>query len=119
MSRKVLIYGGTGGIGSEIARLLQSHEMMSIWLAATLKKKQDLTVTWRSSFHWRRCHREKPSTRSWKRSASSDGLVYAIGSINLGSLRSLALMIHQGLSTQCDGCGSAVKPIDTAEKRRR
>ena len=79
MSRKVLIYAGTGGIGSEIARLLQSHGDDVYLVGRHAESKQDLRANLTEFISLAPMSRRKvPSTRSWKRWAPSSGLVYVI-----------------------------------------
>ncbi|MGI9537316.1 MAG: SDR family NAD(P)-dependent oxidoreductase [Desulfocapsaceae bacterium] len=90
MSRKVLIYGGTGGIGSEIVRLLQSHGDDVYLVGRHAEKLQDLASLDGVHFVGADVTREGAFEEVMEEVGPElHGLVYAIGSINLGSLRRL------------------------------
>lgn len=88
MSRKILIYGGTGGIGSAIGRLLQSGGDEVYLVSRDGNKSLDLVS--RDGVHF--ISGDVTSEGVFDRVMEEvgpelNGLVYAVGSINLGSLR--------------------------------
>lgn len=90
MSRKILIYGGTGGIGSAIGRLLQSGGDEVYLVSRDGNKSLDLVS--RDGVHF--ISGDVTSEGVFDRVMEEvgpelNGLVYAVGSINLGSLRRL------------------------------
>ena len=90
MSRKILIYGGTGGIGSAIGSLLQSVGDQVYLVSRDVKKSSDLVS--REGVHF--ISGDVTSEGVFDRVMEEvgpelNGLVYAVGSINLGSLRRL------------------------------
>ena len=90
MSRKVLIYGGTGGIGSEIGRLLQSQGDEVFLVSRDAGKANDLVAMDRVHFISGDVTTEGVFDRVMEEVGPElNGLVYAVGSINLGSLRRL------------------------------
>ena len=90
MSRKVLIYGGTGGIGSEIGRLLQSQGDEIYLVGRNAEKQQDLVALDGVRFITADVTREGAFDRVMAEVGPElHGLVFAIGSINIGSLRQL------------------------------
>ena len=90
MSRKILIYGGTGGIGSAIGRSLQSQGNEVYLVGRKADKQQDLVSL--EGVHF--IAADVTSAGAFDQVMEEvgpelDGLVYAVGSINLGSLRRL------------------------------
>ncbi|MFC1832279.1 SDR family NAD(P)-dependent oxidoreductase, partial [Thermodesulfobacteriota bacterium] len=90
MSRKILIYGGTGGIGSAIGRSLQSQGNEVYLVGRKADKQQDLISL--EGVHF--IAADVTSAGVFDQVMEEvgpelDGLVYAVGSINLGSLRRL------------------------------
>ena len=90
MSRKILIYGGTGGVGSEIARLLQGQGDEVFLVGRDADKAADLVSMDRVRFISGDVTSEGVFDRVMEDVGPElNGLVYAVGSINLGSLRRL------------------------------
>jgi NAD(P)-dependent dehydrogenase (short-subunit alcohol dehydrogenase family) len=90
MSRKILIYGGTGGIGSEIGRLLQGQGDEVYLVGRRADKAPDLASMDRVHFISGDVTSEGVFDQVMEEVGTElDGLVYAVGSINLGSLRRL------------------------------
>ena len=90
MSRKILIYGGTGGIGSEIGRLLQGQGDEVFLVGRNASKANDLVSMDRVRFISGDVTSEGVFDRVMEEVGPElNGLVYAVGSINLGSLRRL------------------------------
>jgi NAD(P)-dependent dehydrogenase (short-subunit alcohol dehydrogenase family) len=90
MSRKILIYGGTGGIGSEIGRLLQGQGDEVFLVGRNAGKVNDLVSMDRVRFISGDVTSEGVFDRVMEEVGPElNGLVYAVGSINLGSLRRL------------------------------
>ena len=90
MSRKILIYGGTGGIGSEIGRLLQGQGDEVFLVGRNAGKVNDLVSMDRVRFISGDVTSEGVFDRVMEEvGAELNGFVYAVGSINLGSLRRL------------------------------
>jgi NAD(P)-dependent dehydrogenase (short-subunit alcohol dehydrogenase family) len=90
MSRKILIYGGTGGIGSEIARLLHSQGDDLYLVGRHADKASDLVSMDRVRFVSGDVTSEGVFDQVMTEVGPElNGLVYAVGSINLGSLRRL------------------------------
>ena len=90
MSRKILIYGGTGGIGSEIGRLLQGQGDKVFLVGRNAGKVNDLVSMDRVRFISGDVTSEGVFDRVMEEVGPElNGLVYAVGSINLGSLRRL------------------------------
>ncbi len=90
MSRKILIYGGTGGIGSEIARLLHSQGDDLYLVGRHADKASDLVSMDRVHFISGDVTSESVFDQVMEEVGPElNGLVYAVGSINLGSLRRL------------------------------
>lgn len=90
MSRKILIYGGTGGIGSEIGRLLQGQGDEVFLVGRNAGKANDLVSMDRVRFISGDVTSEGVFDRVMEEVGPElNGLVYAVGSINLGSLRRL------------------------------
>ena len=90
MSRKILIYGGTGGIGSEIGRLLQGQGDEVFLVGRNAGKANDLVSMDRVRFICGDVTSEGVFDRVVEEVGPElNGLVYAVGSINLGSLRRL------------------------------
>lgn len=90
MSRKILIYGGTGAIGSEIGRLLQGQGDEVFLVGRNAGKVNDLVSTDRVRFISGDVTSEGVFDRVMEDVGPElNGLVYAVGSINLGSLRRL------------------------------
>ncbi|MBT8347606.1 MAG: SDR family oxidoreductase [Desulfofustis sp.] len=90
MSRKILIYGGTGGIGSEIGRLLQGQGDEVYLVGRHADKAPDLVSMDRVHFISGDVTSEGVFDQVMEEVGSElNGLVYAVGSINLGSLRRL------------------------------
>lgn len=90
MSRKILIYGGTGGIGSEIGRLLQGQGDEVFLVGRNAGKAHDLVSMDRVRFISGDVTSEGVFDRVMEEVGPElNGLVYAVGSINLGSLRRL------------------------------
>lgn len=90
MSRKILIYGGTGGIGSAIGRVLQSQGDEVYLVGRMADKQQDLISL--DGVHF--IAADVTGTGVFEHIMEEvgpelHGLVYAIGSLNLGSLRRL------------------------------
>ena len=90
MSRKILIYGGTGGIGSEIARLLHGQGDEVYLVGRHADKASDLVSMDRVHFISGDVTSEGVFDQVMEEVGQElNGLVYAVGSINLGSLRRL------------------------------
>ena len=91
MSRKILIYGGTGGIGSEICRRLQDRGDEVFLVGRDEEKASDLVSMDRVHFISGDVTSEGVFDRVMEEVGPElNGLVYAVGSINLGSLRRLS-----------------------------
>jgi NAD(P)-dependent dehydrogenase (short-subunit alcohol dehydrogenase family) len=90
MSRKILIYGGTGGIGSEVGRLLQGQGDEVFLVGRDAGKAPDLVAMDRVHFINGDVTSEGVFDQVMEEVGPElNGLVYAVGSINLGSLRRL------------------------------
>lgn len=90
MARKILIYGGTGGIGSEIGRSLQSQGDEIYLVGRSAEKQQDLVSMDGVRFIAADVTRDGAFEQVMEEVGPElNGLVFAIGSINLGSLRRL------------------------------
>lgn len=90
MARTYLIYGGTGGIGSAITRLLQEQGNEVYLVGRNTEKSEELVTLPGVHFISQDVTEEDAFDRVMEHiDADLDGLVYAIGSINLGSLRRL------------------------------
>lgn len=90
MPRKILIYGGTGGIGSEIGRLLQDQGDEIFLVGRDAEKASGLVSFDRVHFISGDVTSEGVFDRVMEEVGPElNGLVYAVGSINLGSLRRL------------------------------
>lgn len=90
MSGTFLLYGGSGGIGSEIVRLLQGQGNDIHIVGRNSKKSEELASLHGVHFiagdvTQAGCFEEVMEQVG----TDLDGLVYAVGSINLGSLRRL------------------------------
>ncbi len=91
MSGKFLLYGGTGGIGSEIARSLQEEGNEVYVVGRDPEKSKDLVSQPGIRFIRGDVNEEGCFAGVMEQVGPElDGLVYAVGSINLGSLRRLA-----------------------------
>jgi NAD(P)-dependent dehydrogenase (short-subunit alcohol dehydrogenase family) len=90
MSRKILIYGGTGGIGSAIGHQLQSQGDEIYLVGRNAERSADLLAKDGVHFINGDVTREGVFDRIMEEVGPElNGLVYAIGSIHLGSLRRL------------------------------
>lgn len=90
MSRKILIYGGTGGIGSAIARLLHGRGDQLYLVGRHQDKATDLLALDGVRFIDGDVTSEGVFDRVMEEVGQElNGLVYAVGSIHLGSLRRL------------------------------
>lgn len=90
MAQKYLIYGGTGGIGAEIARRLSAAQHQ-VFIVSRDPEKAGQLKDLAGITHITADVREDGCFESVMESVGTelDGLVYAVGSINLGSLRRL------------------------------
>lgn len=90
MTRRILLYGGSGGIGSAIARLLHKNGDELYLVGRNVEKLEELAS--QTSAH---CIAGDITQEGFYHNVMEqvgkelDGLVYAIGTINLGSLRRL------------------------------
>lgn len=119
MARTYLLYGGTGGIGSEITRLLQSQGDEVYVVGRTTEKSEQLTTLPGVHFIAQDVTREEAFGQVMEQvDADLDGLVYAVGSINLGSLRRLGKedYIHD-FTINAMGAALAVKAALPALKK--
>ena len=90
MSRKILIYGGTGGIGSAIVRLLHSQGDEVYLVGRHADKANGLVSLDGVHFIGGDVTSEGVFDQVMEEVGPElNGLVYAVGSINLGSLRRL------------------------------
>lgn len=90
MSGRFLLYGGTGGIGSEITRLLQGSGNEVYVVGRDPEKSKELVSLPKVHFIVGDVTEEGCCKGVMEQVGSElDGLVYAVGSINLGSLRRL------------------------------
>lgn len=91
MARKILLYGGSGGIGSAITRLLHKNGDELYLVGRNVEKLEEL-----ASHTDAHCIAGDITQEGFCQHVMEqvgkelDGLVYAIGTINLGSLRRLA-----------------------------
>lgn len=119
MSRKILIYGGTGGIGSAIGRSLQSQGNEVYLVGRKADKQQDLISL--EGVHF--IAADVTSAGVFDQVMEEvgpelDGLVYAVGSINLGSLRRLGAEDYsRDFELNAMGAALAVKAALTALKK--
>jgi NAD(P)-dependent dehydrogenase (short-subunit alcohol dehydrogenase family) len=90
MARKILLYGGSGGIGSAIARLLHKNGDELYLVGRDVDKLEELAS--QTGAH---CIAGDITSEDFYQHVMEqvgkelDGLVYAVGTINLGSLRRL------------------------------
>ena len=119
MSRKILIYGGTGGIGSEIGRLLISRGDEVFLVGRHSDKAADLVSMDRAHFISGDVTSEGVFDKVMEEVGPQlNGLVYAVGSINLGSLRRLgAEDFTRDFELNAMGAALAVKAALTALKK--
>ena len=119
MSRKILIYGGTGGIGSEIGRLLQSQGNEVFLVGRDEDKANDLVAMDKVHFISGNVTSEGVFDRVTEEVGPElNGLVYAVGSINLGSLRRLgADDFARDFQLNAMGAALAVKAALTPMKK--
>ncbi|MBT8362660.1 MAG: SDR family oxidoreductase [Deltaproteobacteria bacterium] len=91
MARKILLYGGSGGIGSAIARLLHKNGDELYLIGRNSEKLEELAS--QTGAH---CLAGDITQEGFYQTVMDqagkeiDGLVYAVGTINLGSLRRLS-----------------------------
>lgn len=119
MAEKYLIYGGTGGIGSEIARSLAGGQSEVFVVgrdperARSLEALPQITYVKGDVTEDGCCEKVMESV-----GPELDGLVYAVGSINLGSLRRLgADDFMSDFAVNALGAALAVKAALTALKK--
>jgi len=119
MSRKILIYGGTGGIGSAISRQLQSQGDEVFLVGRDAGKADSLAAMDRVHFISGDVTSEGVFDRVMKEVGPElNGLVYAVGSINLGSLRRLgAADFARDFQLNATGAALAVKAALTPMKK--
>jgi NAD(P)-dependent dehydrogenase (short-subunit alcohol dehydrogenase family) len=119
MSRKILIYGGTGGIGSAIGRLLQSQGDEVYLVGRQADKQQDLLSLDGVYFIAADVTKAGVFDQVMEEVGPElHGLVYAIGSINLGSLRRLGPGDYsRDFELNAMGAALAVKAALTALKK--
>jgi NAD(P)-dependent dehydrogenase (short-subunit alcohol dehydrogenase family) len=90
MQRTFLIYGGSGGIGSEIVRLLQGQGNAIYIVGRSAERSKELASLPGVHFIAGDVTKEGCYKEVMERVGTDlDGLVYGVGSINLGSLRRL------------------------------
>jgi len=90
MARKVLIYGGSGGIGSAIARILHARGYDLHLVGRSEEKLSALAAECGAGFTVGDVNESSLFPRAAKDAGESlDGLVYAVGTINLRSLQRL------------------------------
>ncbi|MEJ2058313.1 MAG: SDR family NAD(P)-dependent oxidoreductase [Desulfofustis sp.] len=119
MAEKYLIYGGTGGIGSEIARSLADGQNEVFIVGRDPEKAGNLTAL-PGIIYISADVTEDGCCENIMESVGPelDGLVYAVGSINLGSLRRLgADDFINDFKINALGAALAVKAALTALKK--
>lgn len=119
MARKILIYGGTGGIGSEIGRLLHSQGEEVYLVGRSGEKSPDLISRDRVHFISGDVTREGVFDLVMEEVGPQlNGLVYAVGSINLGSVRRLSAEdFARDFQLNAMGAALAVKAALTPMKK--
>ncbi len=119
MGETYLIYGGTGGIGSEITRLLAVGQN-EVFIVGRDPEKAEALKTLPGVTYVKADVTEDGCCEAVMQSVGPklDGLVYAVGSINLGSLRRLGPddFIHD-FRINAMGAALAVKAALTALKK--
>lgn len=91
MARRILLYGGSGGIGSAIARLLHKNGDELYLVGRNEEKLEELASQTGAHFIAGDITQEGFYQNVMEQAGKElDGLVYAIGTINLGSLRRLS-----------------------------
>jgi NAD(P)-dependent dehydrogenase (short-subunit alcohol dehydrogenase family) len=90
MARKVLIYGGSGGIGSAIGRLLHARGYDLHLVGRDENKLAAIATEFRANYTVGDVNDDTLFSRAAKEAGEPlDGLVYAVGTINLRSLQHL------------------------------
>jgi len=119
MSRKILIYGGTGGIGSEIGRILHSQGDEVYLVGRRADRTPELVALDGVHFISADVSSEDVFDQVMQEVGPElNGLVYAVGSINLGSLRRLgAEDFVRDFHLNALGAALAVKAALTALKK--
>ncbi len=119
MSRKILIYGGTGGIGSEIARILNSQGDQLYLVGRNADRAPELMALDGVHFIGGDVNNEDLFDRVMEEVGPElHGLIYAVGSINLSSLRRLGADDFAGdFRLNAMGAALAVKAAMTALKK--
>jgi len=87
MAGKVLIYGGSGGIGSAAARILHSRGYGLHLVGRSEERLSTIATECEANFTVGDVNEGSLFSRAAKDAGESlDGLVYAVGTINLRSL---------------------------------
>lgn len=90
MSRKIILYGATGGIGSTTARILRARGDNLHLVGRNEAKLAEIAVELNASYTCGDVTQSSTYARVAQESGESlDGLVYAVGTINLRSLQRL------------------------------
>jgi len=91
MAKRIVIYGGSGGIGSATARLLRADGFELHLVGRNQEKLSSLSAELQAGYTVGDvCGETLFSEVAKDFSAPWDGLVYSVGTINLGSIRRLA-----------------------------
>ncbi len=91
MDKKVLIYGGSGGIGAATARILKSNGFALHLVGRTEAKLSALADELSAGYTVGDVRDDNLYSRVAEEVGSPlDGLIYAVGTLNLGSLRRLS-----------------------------
>ena len=91
MEGKVILYGGSGGIGSEIAKLLHAKSIPIHIVARDSERLATVADAYSASYTVGDVMNPSLYPRVMEDAGDScSGLVYAVGSINTGSLRRLS-----------------------------
>lgn len=111
MAGKVIIYGGSGGIGSAVARTIHSRGTAVHLVGRSEEKLKTFADEIGAGYTVGDVNDEEIFSRVMKDiDAPCDGLVYAVGTINLGSIRRLSSMDYlQDFAINAMGAALAVK----------
>ena len=121
MAKRIVIYGGSGGIGSSIARLLRASDHEIHLVGRTETKLAPLSTELQTGYTVGDVCDENLFQQVGKDFAAPwDGLVYSVGTINLGSIRRLtsADFLHD-FQVNAMGAALAIKSGLSALKKSK